>query len=172
MVDLAAREFEETETFIKTAESLVGPYVWGRYDLLVSEQFTVFQLITLSTRFYLLLFPMEVLSTCATFTLTFIISGMENPCMTFLTPTLLAGDRSNADVVAHEVWGIFSEFSVPFFFFFVLKPDQSQLDRKFGDQQNLGTFLVISYFISEKNSHNFQVKRGIHKLEHSQKFLL
>lgn len=29
--------------------------------------------------------------------------GMENPCMTFLTPTLLAGDRSLADVVAHEL---------------------------------------------------------------------
>ena len=29
--------------------------------------------------------------------------GMENPCLTFVTPTLLAGDRSLADVVAHEV---------------------------------------------------------------------
>jgi len=29
--------------------------------------------------------------------------GMENPCLTFLTPTLLAGDRSLAGVVAHEV---------------------------------------------------------------------
>ena len=29
--------------------------------------------------------------------------GMENPCMTFLTPTLLAGDRSLVDVVAHEL---------------------------------------------------------------------
>ena len=28
--------------------------------------------------------------------------GMENPRMTFLTPTLLAGDRSLVDVVAHE----------------------------------------------------------------------
>jgi leukotriene-A4 hydrolase len=28
---------------------------------------------------------------------------MENPCLTFVTPTLLAGDRSLADVVAHEV---------------------------------------------------------------------
>ena len=27
---------------------------------------------------------------------------MENPCLTFVTPTLLAGDRSLADVVAHE----------------------------------------------------------------------
>lgn len=29
--------------------------------------------------------------------------GMENPCLTFVTPTLLAGDRSQATVVAHEV---------------------------------------------------------------------
>ena len=28
---------------------------------------------------------------------------MENPCLTFVTPTLLAGDRSLADVVAHEL---------------------------------------------------------------------
>lgn len=29
--------------------------------------------------------------------------GMENPCLTFVTPTLLAGDRSQANVVAHEI---------------------------------------------------------------------
>ncbi|XP_063238721.1 leukotriene A-4 hydrolase [Bacillus rossius redtenbacheri] len=29
--------------------------------------------------------------------------GMENPCLTFVTPTLLAGDRSLADVVVHEI---------------------------------------------------------------------
>jgi hypothetical protein len=29
--------------------------------------------------------------------------GMENPCLTFVTPTLLAGDRSLTNVVAHEV---------------------------------------------------------------------
>ncbi|MDF7775184.1 M1 family metallopeptidase [Sphingomonas sp. AOB5] len=29
--------------------------------------------------------------------------GMENPMLTFLTPTLLTGDRSNTDVVAHEL---------------------------------------------------------------------
>jgi len=28
---------------------------------------------------------------------------MENPCLTFVTPTLLAGDKSLADVVAHEI---------------------------------------------------------------------
>lgn len=29
--------------------------------------------------------------------------GMENPCLTFITPTLLAGDKSLANVVAHEI---------------------------------------------------------------------
>jgi len=29
--------------------------------------------------------------------------GMENPMLTFLTPTILTGDRSNTDVVAHEL---------------------------------------------------------------------
>ncbi|XP_064078786.1 leukotriene A-4 hydrolase-like isoform X2 [Macrobrachium nipponense] len=29
--------------------------------------------------------------------------GMENPCLTFVTPTLLAGDKSLADVVVHEI---------------------------------------------------------------------
>jgi hypothetical protein len=29
--------------------------------------------------------------------------GMENPCLTFVTPTLLAGDGSALDVVAHEI---------------------------------------------------------------------
>jgi len=33
----------------------------------------------------------------------FPFGGMENPCLTFVTPTLLAGDRSLADVVVHEI---------------------------------------------------------------------
>jgi hypothetical protein len=33
----------------------------------------------------------------------FLYGGMENPRMTFLTPTLLVGDRSLVDVVAHEL---------------------------------------------------------------------
>jgi leukotriene-A4 hydrolase len=55
-------------------EALAGPYVWGRYDLL--------------------LLPAS-----------FPYGGMENPCLTFVTPTLLAGDRSLTNVVAHEVRG-------------------------------------------------------------------
>ena len=29
--------------------------------------------------------------------------GMENPCLTFVTPTLLVGDKSLASIVAHEI---------------------------------------------------------------------
>ena len=72
MVELAQREFVDTEKFLSTAEQLCGEYVWGRYDLL-------------------LLPP------------SFPYGGMENPCLVFLTPTLLAGDRSLVNVVAHEI---------------------------------------------------------------------
>lgn len=72
VADQAADEFAETETFLKTAEDIAGPYEWGSYDLL-------------------LLPP------------SFPYGGMENPQLTFVTPTLLAGDRSNAGVVAHEI---------------------------------------------------------------------
>jgi len=71
-VEKAAFDFSETESFIKTAEDLCGPYVWGIYDILVLPP-------------------------------SFPFGGMENPCMTFATPTLLSGDKSNADVVAHEI---------------------------------------------------------------------
>ena len=56
----------------QTGEELLGPYVWGQYDLLVLPP-------------------------------SFPYGGMENPCLTFVTPTLLAGDRSLANVVAHEI---------------------------------------------------------------------
>ncbi|XP_013388394.1 leukotriene A-4 hydrolase [Lingula anatina] len=72
MIKEAEYEFAETEQFLKTAENLLGPYVWGVYDLLVLPP-------------------------------SFPYGGMENPCLTFVTPTLLAGDRSLADVVAHEI---------------------------------------------------------------------
>merc|ERR550519_1787677 len=71
-VDKAAFDFSETESFIKTAEDLCGPYVWGEYDILVLPP-------------------------------SFPFGGMENPCLTFATPTLLSGDKSNADVIAHEI---------------------------------------------------------------------
>ena len=72
IVDAAAFEFSETEEFLQTAESIAGPYVWGRYDILCLPP-------------------------------SFPYGGMENPCLTFATPTLLAGDKSLADVIAHEI---------------------------------------------------------------------
>jgi len=71
-VEKAAFDFSETETMLKTAEELCGPYVWGIYDILVLPP-------------------------------SFAYGGMENPCLTFATPTLLTGDKSNADVIAHEI---------------------------------------------------------------------
>ncbi len=72
VVDGAAWEFAGIEEMIVKAESLFGPYVWDRYDMLVLPP-------------------------------SFPYGGMENPRMTFLTPTLLSGDRSLVDVVAHEL---------------------------------------------------------------------
>merc|ERR1719335_628765 len=72
MVEAGAWEFAETEKYIAAAEEIAGPYIWGRYDLLILPP-------------------------------SFPYGGMENPCLTFATPTLLAGDRSQVHVVAHEV---------------------------------------------------------------------
>lgn len=33
----------------------------------------------------------------------FPFGGMENPCLTFVTPTIIAGDRSLCNVIAHEI---------------------------------------------------------------------
>ncbi|KAJ1835662.1 Leucyl aminopeptidase yscIV [Coemansia sp. RSA 2711] len=71
-IDACAWEFAEMETILQTAEDVVSPYLWGRYDLLVLPP-------------------------------SFPFGGMENPCLTFVTPTLLAGDRSLTDVIAHEI---------------------------------------------------------------------
>ncbi|CAK5082914.1 unnamed protein product [Meloidogyne enterolobii] len=72
MVDIAHREFEETEKMLEIATELMGEYRWGRFDMIVLPPF-------------------------------FSFGGMENPCMTFVTPTIIAGDRSLTTVVAHEI---------------------------------------------------------------------
>lgn len=72
LLEASVYEFAETEKIVKYAESLVGPYVWEKYDLLILPP-------------------------------SFPYGGMENPCLTFVTPTVLAGDRSLASVIAHEV---------------------------------------------------------------------
>ena len=68
----ATYEFVDLEQMVKTAESLLGPYRWGRYDVLVLPP-------------------------------SFPFGGMENPRLTFATPTVLAGDRSLVSLVAHEL---------------------------------------------------------------------
>ncbi|KAI4466578.1 leukotriene a-4 hydrolase [Holotrichia oblita] len=72
MIDAAVYEFANTEHQLRTAEEICGPYVWGRYDLLVLPP-------------------------------SFPFGAMENPCLTFVTPTLLAGDRSLAHGIGHEI---------------------------------------------------------------------
>lgn len=72
MIEASVREFEDIPKLIKTTESLAGPYVWNRYDLLVLPS-------------------------------SFPFGGMENANCTFVTPTLLAGDKSLVNVVAHEI---------------------------------------------------------------------
>ena len=71
-IEAAAWELADTEKMVAAAESLYGPYRWGRYDMLVLPP-------------------------------SFPIGGMENPRMTFLTPTMIAGDRSLNDLIAHEL---------------------------------------------------------------------
>ena len=71
-VEKAAWEFAEVEDILKVAESIAGPYEWGRYDLLVLPP-------------------------------SFPFGGMENPNLTFVTPTCITGDRSLVELVAHEI---------------------------------------------------------------------
>lgn len=68
----AAKEFEDMEKMVQTAEGLYGAYPWGRYDLLVLPP-------------------------------SFPFGGMENPCLTFATPTVIAGDKSLVSLVSHEL---------------------------------------------------------------------
>jgi len=72
MVDRAAWEFAETEQMIEVIEKMYGPYLWGRYDLIVLPP-------------------------------SFPWGGMENPRLTFATPTVIVGDRSLVSLVAHEL---------------------------------------------------------------------
>jgi len=72
VLERAASEFAELERLVEAAESLYGPYAWGRYDVLMLPA----------------AFP---------------FGGMENPRLTFCTPTILAGDRSLVSLVAHEL---------------------------------------------------------------------
>lgn len=71
-VDAAAWEFAETEATMNEAEKLLGPYLWGRYDMLVLPP-------------------------------SFPFGGMENPRLTFLTPTCILGTRGQTSLITHEL---------------------------------------------------------------------
>jgi leukotriene-A4 hydrolase len=73
VVEAAFFEFAETEAFLCAAEDITG----------LAYQWGRYDVLCLPPSF-----P---------------YGGTENPCLTFVTPTLLAGDRSLADVIAHEV---------------------------------------------------------------------
>jgi len=72
ILERAATEFQDTPAMLTAAESLYGPYRWGRYDLLVLPP-------------------------------SFPFGGMENPRLTFVTPTVIVGDRSLVGLIAHEL---------------------------------------------------------------------
>ena len=72
ILDASATEFEDTPLMEEAINALYGPYLWGRYDLIVLPP-------------------------------SFPFGGMENPRLSFLTPTLVAGDKSLTNVVAHEL---------------------------------------------------------------------
>ena len=72
IIEDAAKEFNETENFLKYAEDYIGAYEWEQYNILVLPP-------------------------------SFPFGGMENPTLTFLTPSLIAGDKSLVSVVAHEI---------------------------------------------------------------------
>ncbi|MBS3896480.1 M1 family metallopeptidase [Silanimonas sp.] len=72
LLERAVAEFADTERMIQVAESLYGPYRWGRYDLLVLPA-------------------------------SFPFGGMENPRLSFITPTIITGDRSLVSLIAHEL---------------------------------------------------------------------
>ncbi|ORY81519.1 peptidase family M1-domain-containing protein [Protomyces lactucae-debilis] len=60
------------DKFIKAAESILPPYAWHVYNVLIAPA-------------------------------SYPYGGMENAALTFATPTILAGDGSNLDVIAHEL---------------------------------------------------------------------
>jgi leukotriene-A4 hydrolase len=71
-IEAAAWEFAENEDKIIEAEKLLGPYLWGRYDLLILPP-------------------------------SFPYGGMENPTLTFLTPTAILGTRGHTSLITHEL---------------------------------------------------------------------
>ncbi len=72
VIEKAAQEFKSLPAMMAAAESLYGPYQWGRYDLLILPP-------------------------------SFPAGGMENPLLTFLSPSIIAGDQSLLSTIVHEL---------------------------------------------------------------------
>ncbi|PON15704.1 aminopeptidase [Candidatus Entotheonella serta] len=72
VLDRATWECDDMDRMIQAAETLYGPYRWGRWDTIILPP-------------------------------SFPFGGMENPMLTFATPTILAGDRSLVSLMAHEL---------------------------------------------------------------------
>ena len=67
-----AKELEDLETYLDTAEKWLTPYIWGNYTVLVLPA-------------------------------SFPYGGMENPLLTFASPTIIVGDKSQVYVATHEI---------------------------------------------------------------------
>jgi len=72
VLQASAYEFADTQAMLDAAVEIYGPYLWGRYDLLILPP-------------------------------SFPYGGMENPRLSFITPSVLAGDRSLVSLIAHEL---------------------------------------------------------------------
>lgn len=72
LVKAAAKALADTAAMLETAEKLLGPYRWGRYDVLVMPP----------------AFP---------------LGGMENPQLSFISPTVMTGDKSLDSVIARDL---------------------------------------------------------------------
>ena len=91
---------------LTAAEAIAGPYVWTIYDLLLlPPSFPYGGMVRRKCR------RLSALSIAADRRDALVISwgrrlrpfSQENPCCTYVTPTLLAGDRSLDRVVCHEI---------------------------------------------------------------------
>lgn len=68
----ATKELSEMDDFLDTIETVLTPYVWGNYSVVIMPP-------------------------------SFPYGGMENPYLTFVSPSIIIGDKSSANVVAHEI---------------------------------------------------------------------
>ena len=64
--------YEDLPKALELAIKYMGPYEWGKYNVLVLPR-------------------------------SFPYSGMENPCLSFLSPCLINGDKSLIDIIFHEM---------------------------------------------------------------------